>query len=201
MKFLLSLLLLVAVLNRSDVPYKTVHILFVGNSLTYTNNLPELVEDKAKARGIKVTTEELAFPNYALEDHWTNGELQKRIATYKYQYVVVQQGPSSQADGRAMLLDYGKRIKSLCDQHNSQLAFFMVWPARDNTENFEGVITNYTDAAKMTGSLLCPVGKVWREHFEATQDYSYYGPDGFHPSLKGSEVAAEVIYESLSVVH
>jgi hypothetical protein len=97
-----------------------------------------------------------------------------------------------------MLMDYGQRIKTLCDKHNSQLAFFMVWPARVNSENFEGVITNYSDAARTTGSLLCPVGKIWREHFEVTQDYSYYGPDGFHPSLKGSEVAAEVIYESLS---
>jgi hypothetical protein len=198
MKFLLCLLLLISV-RDSPTTDKAVTILFVGNSLTYANNLPGLVEAQAKERGIKVKSDILAFPNYALEDHWNDGELQKRIANKKYQYVVVQQGPSSQADGRAMLLDYGQRIKKLCDDNNAKLAFFMVWPARVNSGTFEGVIANYSEAAKTTQSLLCPVGKIWSEHFNKTQDYSYYSPDGFHPSEAGSKVAAVVIFESLEI--
>jgi lysophospholipase L1-like esterase len=190
-------LFLFSILCGNVASEKRIAILFIGNSLTYTNNLPALVAEQAKSKGVHVTPEVLAFPNYALEDHWNEGTLQKRIASKKYDYVVVQQGPSSQADGRAMLLDYGQRIKRLCDEHNVKLAFFMVWPARANSENFDGVIRNYSDAAQATGSLLCPVGKIWRAHFEATHDYSYYGPDGFHPSTKGSAVAAAVIIESL----
>jgi hypothetical protein len=199
MKVLFSLILLTSLFSDRTASDKSVSILFVGNSLTYINNLPALVKEKAKEHRIKVKTDVLAFPAYALEDHWNDGELQKRISSKKYQYVVAQQGPSSQADGRAMLLDYGKRIKKLCDVNNSQLAFFMVWPARVNSETFEGVITNYTDAAQTTGSLLCPVGKIWLDHFIETQDYNYYGPDGFHPSEEGSRVAANVIFESLSL--
>jgi hypothetical protein len=177
---------------------KSIHILFVGNSLTYTHNLPVLVEEIAKTYGVKISTEILASPNYALEDHWNDGELQKLIASKKFQYVVVQQGPSSQADGRTMLLDYGQRIKTLCDKNNAQLVFFMVWPSRANSVTFDGVISNYTEAAAKTGSLLCPVGKIWKEHFEKTSDYSYYGPDGFHPSLSGSRIAAEAIFDVLA---
>jgi hypothetical protein len=172
-------------------------ILFVGNSLTYTNDLPALVTALAKTKGHPVQTETLAYPNYALEDHWNDGQLQKMIAKEKYDFVIVQQGPSSQADGRAMLLDYGKRIKDLCDKNNSKLVFFMVWPAKANLHMMDGVIKNHTDAAIETNSILCPVGKVWKEHFAATGDYSYYGPDEFHPSLAGSQVAAKVIVESL----
>ncbi len=172
-------------------------ILFVGNSLTYTNDLPAMVVTQARAKGIEVTTETLALPAYALEDHWNDGRMQTLIATKKFDFVVVQQGPSSQADGRAMLLDYGARIKTICDRENTKLAFYMVWPAHSNLHMFDGVIKNYTDAAAATNSLLCPVGKVWREHFNTTGDYSYYGPDQFHPSEAGSRVAAKVIVDTL----
>lgn len=174
-----------------------IHILFVGNSLTYTNELPTLVSRIGKQRGVPIVTTMVAYPNYALEDHWNDGQIQKMIAKEKYQFVVVQQGPSSQADGRVMLLDYGARLKELCDKHKAKLAFFMVWPAYSNMHTFDGVIKNYSDAATETNSILCPVGRMWRSHFASTGDYSYYGPDMFHPSAYGSESAAQIIYESL----
>ena len=171
-------------------------ILFVGNSLTYTNNLPDLVTKSAKAKGQTIQATTLAYPNYALEDHWNDGQLQKLIEKEKFDFVIVQQGPSSQADGRAMLLNDGKRIKELCDKNNSKLVFFMVWPAKANLHMMDGVIKNHTDAAAETKSILCPVGKIWKERF-AAGDYSYYGPDEFHPSLAGSESAAKIIVETL----
>ena len=44
-------------------------ILFVGNSLTYSNNLPEILEDIAKESGIEIKTKSLCFANYAIADH------------------------------------------------------------------------------------------------------------------------------------
>ncbi len=172
-------------------------ILFVGNSLTYTNDLPAIIVRLGKEKGIEIKTEVIAYPNYALEDHWNDGRLQDLVAKNKYDFVVVQQGPSSQNDGRIMLQDYGARIKTLCDTHKSKLAFFMVWPALANIGTFDGVIKNYSDAATATNSLLCPVGQVWKKYFEDTNDYSYYGPDMFHPSEKGTEVAAKIIFDTL----
>lgn len=172
-------------------------LLFVGNSLTYTNDLPLLVSAIAKSKGTNIKVEMLALPNYALVDHLTDGKLQKMIATKVYDYVIVQQGPSSQAEGRTLLLDAATIIKQLCDDYGAKLAFYMVWPAYANYSNFDGVIRNYSEAATVTNSILCPVGKVWKEYIDRSNDLSYYGPDLFHPSLKGSQVAAEVIYSSL----
>lgn len=172
-------------------------ILFVGNSLTYTHNLPALVAAEAKRQRITVETEMLANANYALEDHWNDGQLQQLMARKRFDFVILQQGPSSQAEGRSMLLDYGARIKALGEKHGTKLAFFMVWPAKQNYHTFDGVIKNYTEAAQKNNALLCPVGQVWKDHFDRTRDYSYYGPDLFHPSLSGSKVAAAVICKSL----
>ncbi len=175
----------------------TIHILFVGNSLTYTNDLPQLVKQEAHQRGLELSTEMIAFPNYALEDHWQDGAMQKRINNGTFDFVIVQQGPSSQSDGREMLLDYGARIKGLCDQNQAKLVFFMVWPARSNWHTFLGVIQNYTEAATATQSILCPVGLEWKKYIDTTDDYSYYGSDQFHPSPKGSQIAAELITKTL----
>lgn len=174
-----------------------VNILFIGNSLTYTNNLPELVRKEARLKSIEVTTHMIAHPNYALADHWADGQIQKKIASGQYHFVVVQQGPSSQAEGRAMLLEYGSLIKKLCEEHQAKLAFFMVWPARANYHTFPGVIANHTEAAQQTNSILCPVGQVWKIHMDATKDFSYYSADEFHPSLAGSQSAAEIIVNAL----
>jgi len=146
-----------------QVSDSTKYVLFIGNSLTYANNLPLLVAQLGGQKGVQIIPEMIAYPNYALEDHWNDGQIQLLIATKKYHFVVVQQGPSSQNDGRAMLMDYGARIKGLCDANNSQLAFFMVWPALANFHTFDGVIKNYTDSALAKNSFLCPVGKIWKE--------------------------------------
>jgi hypothetical protein len=178
-------------------PNRSTTILFVGNSLTYTNDLPDLVAQLGTASGQTIHVEVLAFPNYSLEDHWNEGNLQKLIKDSSFDFVIVQQGPSSLAEGKGMLLEYGEKIKNLCKRKNSKLAFFMVWPAKENYQHFDGVIQNYTEAATKTQSVLCPVGKIWKEHFDRTNDFEYYGPDGFHPSMIGSKVAAEVIYKTL----
>ncbi len=172
-------------------------LLFVGNSLTYFNNLPKLVEENARAKGIILKTKMLAFGNYAIVDHWADGEVQKLIKSKEYDYVIIQQGPSSQQDGYQMLVNAGKLYSDLCKANDAKLAYFMVWPSLTYYHTFDGVIANYTAGAEANDAILSPVGKVWKEHFDTTGDFSYYGSDNFHPSLTGSLVAADVIVDSL----
>src|SRR5262249_49345987 len=48
-------------------------ILFVGNSLTYVNDVPGIVQALALARGDSLAVETVALPDYALIDHWNDG--------------------------------------------------------------------------------------------------------------------------------
>ena len=173
--------------------------LFIGNSLTYTNDIPGLLEETASTQGYTMTASSVAFGGYGLEDHWNEGSIQTLIESREYDFVIIQQGPSSQADGKASLIEYGGKIATLCQAHGVKLVYYMVWPSLTYYKTFDGVIANYTEAAAMSNSRLAPVGSVWKAHFDATDDFSYYGPDGFHPSLEGSRVAAEVIFESLEL--
>lgn len=173
------------------------NILFIGNSLTYYNDMPEMVKAIGEEKGIAIGVKMVTQGNYAIIDHWSDGEAQKQISRGVFDFVVMQQGPSSQLEGRELLIEGGELFKPLCDEHGAQLTFYMVWPSLTYYHTFDGVIRSYELAAERNDALLCPVGRIWKTHFDTTEDFSYYGSDGFHPSIKGSEVAAQVIYDSL----
>lgn len=195
--FVLVLILSITTGIAQDKSKKEASILFVGNSLTYYNDLPELVKVHGKKLGIKIKYDMVAKPNYAIVDHWAEGKVQKLIAKENYDYVIVQQGPSSQQEGRQMLIESGKDYKALCEVNNAQLCYYMVWPSRTYYHTFDGVIKNHQDAASINDAILLPVGEVWKDYFDRSNNFQYYGPDGFHPSVLGSKVAARVIVETL----
>ena len=172
-------------------------ILFVGNSLTYSNDLPNIVKLIAKQKGIILTTKMIAFANYSIEDHWKDGEVQNQLNKKTYDFVIIQQGPSSQANGKKMLINYGKKYTELCKINNVKLCYFMVWPSINYYHTFKGVINNYREAAIKNNAIICPVGERWKTYFDTTNNFDYYSVDGFHPSVKGSQVAAEIIVLSL----
>ena len=170
---LLFVLMLMLATRHATAQHDTHRLLFVGNSLTYTNNLPKLVRQEAADRGIVVHTRALAKPNYAIVDHWAEGDVQDEIRTGQYDVVIIQQGPSSQSDGLHMLIHGGRDYADLAAAHGAHLAYFIVWPARQYYFTYDGVIANYTAGAEANNAILLPVGRVWKDHFDATQDYSY----------------------------
>jgi hypothetical protein len=183
--------------NKQDKAQVDFNVLFVGNSLTYGNNLPKLVKQHAASKGYTIETTMVAKGGYAIVDHWAEGRVQQLINTKQFDYVVIQQGPSSQLDGYEMLINGGAQYAALCEQNTTKLAYFMVWPSIAYFHTFDGVIRNYTAGAEANNATLIPVGTHWKEYIDSTGDYSYYGPDGFHPSKAGSEKAAAIIVETL----
>lgn len=176
---------------------RTYAVLFIGNSLTYTNNLPKLLEKKASKENVKIKTHMIAYPNYALIDHLSQGNIQSEMAKNSYDFVIIQQGPSSQTEGKELLFEATERIAKLCIENESKLCVFMVWPSLSYYQTFDGVIANYRKASELNDAILCPVGETWKKYIDESRSYEYYGPDGFHPSKKGSQRAAEIIFYSL----
>src|SRR5262249_37571105 len=88
-------------LAQSAAP-KPLRILFVGNSLTSTNDIPGRVAKVARALGRGATIESVTHPTYSLEDHWNDGGAAVAIAK-GWDVVVLQQGPSTRDQERAQL--------------------------------------------------------------------------------------------------
>lgn len=174
-------------------------VLFVGNSLTYTNDLPGLVAAVAEAAG-----EERAFVhqsitrgNTSLIEHWSEGRAAALIASGDWDVVVLQQGPSSTPANRQILIDYAERFAGVAREAGAEPALYMVWPETSRRGAFVDVSRSYQLAAEAVDGVLLPVGEAWRAAWDEDPDLPLYSLDGFHPSLLGSVVAALVIYGEL----
>ena len=74
----------------------TLRILFIGNSLTYANDLPGTVQRLGQSDHTRsVVVSSVAVGNASLEDHWNRGDAQRAIASARWDLVVLQQGPSA----------------------------------------------------------------------------------------------------------
>lgn len=173
-------------------------ILFVGNSLTYTNDLPtvlaELVEESDAGR---LEVKQVVGPNVGLEDHWSAGLARAEIAKGNWDVVVVQQGPSA-TEGRPSLIEYSKRYAAEASAVGARLAVFMVWPSSERSFDFPGVSDAHQAAADGSGSLLFPAGEAWLAAWRRKSSLRLYGDDGFHPSRMGTYLAALVMFEQIT---
>ncbi len=172
-------------------------MLFIGNSLTYSNDLPAIVAALAEARQQKLIHKTIAFPNFSLEDHWQQGDAVKAIAKDKWDVVVLQQGPSGLPESRAMLLEYTRRFAEKIRAAGAKPALYQVWPSAARFSDFPRVMESYQLAAKEVNGLLLPVGAAWRAAWNQNASLALYDEDQFHPSVLGSYLAALVMYEKL----
>ena len=53
------------------------------------------------------------------------------------------------------------------------------------------------NAAEAAGAQLFPAGEAWHWAWDCNGRVPLYGPDGFHPSVLGTYVAALVVYGRL----
>jgi hypothetical protein len=172
-------------------------ILFIGNSLTYTNDLPYMVRALADSLGEPPVVDQVALPDYSLEDHWVDGRAARAIRGGCWSYVVMQQGPSSQSDSRALLLEYAARFDAIVRAQGGRSALFSVWPAESRRADFDRAIESYALAADHVDGVMLPAATAWLRAWERDPGLDLYA-DGLHPTQSGSYLAALVIAARLS---
>ncbi len=174
-------------------------VLFIGNSLTYTNDLPGTVAAVALAGGDTIEVQTVAGPNLALIDHvagQTNAV--DVIQSGQWDYVVLQQGPTPLPLYRDTLILATKWLQPYIQSAGARSAQLMVWPSATKRASFDDVRLSNQLAAKSVGGLLLPAGEAWRAAWAAGPRVALYGADGFHPSELGTYLTALVVYEGLT---
>ncbi len=175
-------------------------ILFIGNSLTYVNDVPGIVQALAASRGDSLAVETVAFPDFALIDHWNegtgHGTARGEVASGKWKFVVLQQGPSSVSVNRDTLRLSTKLFAPGIAQSGAVPALFSVWPTSDRIQDFPASIQSYTLAASDVGGVLLPVASAWQAAWQRSPTLALYS-DGLHASTAGSYLSALAIYAVL----
>lgn len=175
-------------------------VLFVGNSLTYVNDLPLVV----RALSLAVNADSayrvgmVANPDYSLEDHWGSGAAAREIATAKWDVVVFQQGPSALEESRVLLINYARKFSDAARAAHAQPALYAPWPTVDRSQDFPRSGQSYRIAADSAHAGIFPVGEAWLAAWNRTPLLGLYSSDGLHPSVNGTYLAALVIFGRLS---
>lgn len=174
-------------------------VLFVGNSLTATNDLPGVVAalaDRAGSGSIEVET--VAPGGASLEEHWSSTGARERLEAGAWDAVVLQQGPSSLPGSRAHLRRWAVRWAELARSLDVVPALMTVWPETARAASFPATISSYAEAARASGARLLPAGDAWRRALEDDPELGLYGSDGLHPSEVGTALAALVVFLGLT---
>ena len=195
----LTLLLVAAVscgsTSSEPVPDPDLRILFIGNSLTYENDLPGLVEQLGRSDPSRPTTvSSVAFGGYNLEDHWNRGDALAAIRQGGWDLVVLQQGPSALPESRDNLIEWSGRFAGEIRKVGARPALYMVWPPLDAAADWDAVTGSYAAAAEASHAVLFPAGEALRAAYNANPGLPLFAGDRFHPAPLGSEGAALVIY-------
>lgn len=177
----------------------SLRILFIGNSLTYYNDLPGTLASVARTGGDTLGVESVTGPGYALIDH-LDGKTTAVAAVKRggWDVVVLQQGPSTLAVNRDSLVLWTGMFDSIIHPTGARTALYMVWPAGASAQGTEAVRQSYQMAAQSVGGLFLPAGMAVRLALQSDGTLPLLGSDDFHPSPLGTYLVAITMYEKLT---
>jgi hypothetical protein len=177
-------------------PATQLRVLFVGNSYTYSHELPDVVAAVAAARGIALVTGMLALPNYAIEDHLARRDYENMLGR-GWDWVLLQQGPSSLPENQVNLRIYSGRAADLARARGIRVALWSAWPALDNAHTWAAAEASYRNAALANNLCVLPVATAWRLARERAPGVQLYADDRLHPERPGTLLAALVVAQGL----
>lgn len=214
---LLSLLPSVADAKKQAEPADSVRVLFIGNSFTYHNKMPQMVDSIATSqkRAVSITT--VVKGGQRLSGHLENPKLHELLKKGGWDFVIVQEQSTDPALPTAQVVEKvypsAHKIDSLvmAGSPQAKVIFFMTWghkygyrvpmPEYPPMNSYEGMqhrlITSYLEMAYDNDALCAPVGLAWKRVREERPEVILYNNDCYHPSRIGSYLAANVIYTTM----
>lgn len=193
---------------------KNLKVLFIGNSYTDVNNLPEIVKQIAVSMNDTLVYSKSTPGGYTFNQHVTNAATLGLIAQGGWDYVVLQeqsQHPALQMNEvEEEVYPFAKKLDSLIHAASpcAKTVFYMTWGRKNGDAQFcpnwppvctyEGMDSllqlRYTAMAQMNNAWISPVAKIWRYLRNNNAGIELYSGDGSHPSTAGSYAAALSFY-------
>ncbi len=187
-------------------------VLFIGNSYTEVNNLPQLVAEIAHSTGDEITYMAHTPGGCTFEQHLTGA--MSYIREGGWDYVVLQeqsQLPSfPESQFMSQCYPYAKQLSDSIRRYNpeAKIVFYMTWGRKNgDAQNcpyfpplctYEGMDSllhaRYMIMAADNQALVSPVGHVWHHIRDHHSEIELYQTDESHPSLAGSYAAACSFY-------
>ncbi len=194
---------------QSETP-KPIRVLFIGNSYTYYNNLPRLVEviSESQGGGPRIVSESSLSGGKTLKWHWEKAEAIELIRKGGWDYVVLQEystlgkvpapGAEPEINDPAMYFEYAEKFHEEIAKAGAKTVLYATWARYGFPEQQRRLDVAFTRFALKSGASIVPAGLAWtvtRIEFPAI---ALHSPDRSHPTMAGSYLNALVFYQSLT---
>ena len=217
MKNKLHLVLALAILLANIAHATKRKVLFIGNSYTYTNAMPAMLQAFAAAKGDTLIFDQSDPGGYTFELHSTYAPTIALIFSQQWDVVVLQEQselpafPPGQVD--TQVYPYAHILDSMVHANDSctETMFMMTWGHADgdppNCAYYPPICTydgmqqslreSYLQMALDNNADVAPVGAAWKVERDSFPGLWLYQSDSDHPVGPGSYLEASVLYASI----
>ncbi|HWP80582.1 MAG TPA: hypothetical protein VN446_08075 [Candidatus Acidoferrum sp.] len=169
-------------------------VLFIGNSHTFVNDMPELLRQLAASRGVEIDAVQNTSGGRGLGWHAHEFDVRYNILFGRYDYVVLQH-TAHPFPGVQNLFEETDKILNMTALSQSKPVAYQCWSEKNNPDGHTVICEAYEKLAHERDMLLAPVGRAWA----ALRDrYALYYKDGEHTSPMGAYLSACVFFVTLT---
>src|SRR5579863_778668 len=176
---------------------RALKILFIGNSFTARNDLPDLIARLAAAGGKTVKHDLISAGGASLRTHWNAGKAQKQIDAGHYDYVVLQEQSTLPIKNPTRMHENVRLFDNAIKAAGSKTLLYLTWARQHAPESQAAITDAYVSIGKELGATVVPVGAAWQRFLRKQDQPVLHDKDQSHPALAGSYLAACVFYSVL----
>lgn len=176
---------------------KSTNILYIGNSFTQRNDLPELVAELAAARELDVKHQLVSAGGASLRTHWNAGRALQLIETGSYDFVVLQEQSTLPVKNAPRMAENVRLFDAAIKQAGAKTVLYMTWAREHAPETQQAITDAYNSIGQELGAIVVPVGLAWQRFLKKHDQPALYDRDQSHPTLAGSYLAACVFLATL----
>jgi lysophospholipase L1-like esterase len=182
--------------RRKPVKKQKLRILFIGNSHTYFNDMPQMVARRFLEEGYDCEVTMIAHGGWYLEQHVQEPDVRFNILYGHYDYVVLQEhshpfGPEEK------FLNAVRALNRWIREAGSTPVIYMTWAKKNEEQEQARMTAVHKSVAKDIDALLAPVGEYWWDYMRSWPNIEMYYEDGAHASEQGSDFAAKYIWDAI----
>ncbi len=205
LSILLVLCMILSAMNFSQIDSvkaadEQTDILFIGNSMTYYNELQDMFEGLANKMGKNVECTAATNGGKNLIYQSTASNVVNAIKKGGYEIVILQDIVSSFNANN--LMTGAKSLITTIHQYNpnAKIVFYEPWPKKPNLVGADSKLPYFTEgylnAARTYNAVLAPAGEAFYDGY-VTYGYDLYVGDNLHPAPMGSFTSAATIYYAI----
>ncbi len=188
--------------------HDTVRVLFMGNSYTFVNDLPAMFSALAASGGRPVVTGMDAAGGELLQGHAADARALALLRATPWDVVVLQEQsevPATEPARSQVMAPAARELVATVRETRAEPVFLATWAhqhgwpeaALDYGRMQARIDEAYDDLGRELATPVAPVGRAWQDVRRTHPGIVLWQPDGSHPSVAGSYLAACVLYATL----